>query len=374
VYSIEVINLARLTREKTKHRDRLNSYLLKMPNYIEEFVNKKKNHSPSTLLVYMHDFDHFFSWCINEGLVKDCEKIKDIPLSFLETLAAAEVEIYVTYLSNEYPISEDDKGLSARTINRKISALKSLFKYLTTQTEDKNGECYFYRNVMAKIDLIKDKQDISNIRNEISKKILHNEEDMEFLSFIDIEYGDSIKSTHSYHFYQRDKERDLAIIALFLSSGIRVSELANIKEEDIEYDKRYLSIIRKGDKKSTIVFQAFALPYLLSYKDVRSLRYKGVDKQSYLFVTMYQGRCQPMSVRAIQNMVAKYSTAFKEDKNKKLSPHKLRHTFATKRVKEGIPIDMLQTQLGHEMMNTTSKYTNSKLEDLKEAMDKTTRK
>jgi site-specific recombinase XerD len=348
-----------LTREKQVHLTRLLELIKDMPFYIEEFVDEKLiSKSPSTLLAYVRDYQHFFQWAKAEGLI-EYEKMQDIPLSFLENLRKKEVENYIRFLNAR-------TKNNVKAINRKISALKSLFRYLTTQTEDENGECYFYRNVMSKIELLDDKQTEKNIAGSMADKILHNDEDIRLLHFIEHEYGNIVQGTKKERYFKRDRERDLAIIALFLSSGVRVSEAASLKISDIDLENRFLKVIRKGAKKDTITFKELAHPYLQNYKEIRKARYNAGDDEETFFLTLHKGKAHPMSVRAIQNLIEKYTKAYMD---KEISPHKLRHTFATKLAENGVPLHIIQHQLGHSNPKTTSIYMNSTLKEMKKYID-----
>ncbi|TKI11937.1 tyrosine recombinase XerS, partial [Bacillus cereus] len=100
--------------------------------------------SPSTLLNYVYDFRVFFNWLLSEQII-EFKPIKDVSFSDLENLKKKDVENFMRFLKLQ-------QNMQNSSVNRKISALKSLFKYLTSLSENEDGECYFYRNVMAKIE------------------------------------------------------------------------------------------------------------------------------------------------------------------------------------------------------------------------------
>lgn len=350
----------RYTREQKVHLKRLNLKLNEMPFYIGEFVRESLSNggSPSTYLGYLHNYETFFNWVRAEGLL-ECAQIKDIPYSFLETIPKQDIVNFKEYLMTIREWSDS-------AINRMLSSLKALFRYLTTETENDDGECYFYRNVMAKIPLILDKEDASIRAGEISKEILKPGDDLNLIDFVENEYMGKIKGTAKERYYKRDRERDIAIFALFLASGLRVSELANLEQGSIDFKDRYLSILRKGSKKSTIVFEKFALPYLESYRAIRNERYRGSENDNEaFFLTLYDQKGSQISVRALQTIVKKYTAMF----DKKISPHKLRHTFATNLIRNGLSMPQVMFQLGHNSMNTTKLYTNPALEETKAALD-----
>lgn len=355
-----MILLSGLTREKSIHLTKLNELKIKLPWYVVEYLDHEldQRKSPSTLLGYAHDFIRFFEWLIQEQITNQ-GSIQDIPHEVLEKLRKNDAKTYFTYL-------EHVKGYSDNTLNRNLSSLKSLLKYLTTQTENEDGECYFDRNVMAKIPMITDKNDISNRADEIAAQIFQNNDDRVFLEFVATQYEQMIENTKAYSYFKRDYERDIAILSLFLGSGIRVSELVHLKIDDIDPHDRKMRVLRKGNKKSTIMLTQTALGDVNEYIKVRTERYRVPDHEKSLFVTYYGKKCSPLSIRSVQNIVMKYTKAFL----KKMSPHKLRHTFATKHwVVNQDPI-LLMKQLGHNDINTTTLYTNMNMDQAQKAIDK----
>ncbi|WP_018924427.1 tyrosine recombinase XerS [Salsuginibacillus kocurii] len=345
-----------MSNEKEQHRSRLYDRLPRHPFYVEEFIDDLEvERSPTTLLNYIYDIEVFFDWCLREGLVEG-PGYKDIPLSFLADLRLNEVNSYIKYLQIE-------RKLMPRSRARKVSSLKSFFYYLTHRSEDENGECYFYRNVMNKIPLPRVKESAAKRADNISKKILHGNDDRELLEFIENEYVATLPTTGHYNQYKKHRERDLAIFALFLASGIRVGELVSLNIENLDLHDQLLSVSRKGDQQDLIPFRPMALPYLNAYLEKRPM-YKPDDKEQAFFLTLYGGSGRRMTSRSVQNVVKKYTSAF----NKQLSPHKLRHTVATKMVEQGLsPIDIMQ-QLGHSSVQTTSLYTNPGLDARKKKM------
>lgn len=365
------------SREKLIHEKRLETRLDEMPFYVVEYIRAKKRakYSPSTLLGYVHEFHKFFNWLKQEGISK-VEHIKDTPLEVLEKLKKQDVEFYIEHMEEEI-ISEREgveKKRSNETVLRNINALKSLFNYLTQETENNDGECYFYRNVFSKIKVSKTKETANRRAKKISSVIYSDQEEInEFLDFLKFEYEKHLNNRQKAAFL-RDKERDIAIISLFLGSGIRVSELASLTLPEIDFKKEQIDIVRKGDKEDTVLVLPSALEDLKEYLRIRNERYKPSKSVPYVFVTKYKGSAQPISVRTIQNLVNKYTKAFNSHQEftsgKALSPHKFRHTFASQWIKSGGDIVLLRDQLGHSSIETTSKYTNLSIEEGKKIIDK----
>ncbi|MFC0476694.1 tyrosine recombinase XerS [Robertmurraya beringensis] len=363
------------SREKLMHEKRLESKLVDMPEYVIEYIRAKKRakFSVSTLLGYVHDFQKFFEWLKSEGLTQ-VNHIKDTPLSILEILSKENVEYYKEFLEEEN-ISEREnviKKRSEQSVHRNISALKSLFNYLTTETEDENGECYFYRNVFKKIVVGKEKATASNRARKISSVILGDDEITEFLNYLKNGYEKNLEPKKKSLFL-RDKERDIALISMMLGSGVRVSEIASLTLHSIDFQKEQIDIVRKGNKADTVLVLPSAMNDLKEYLRVRQERYKPQNNEPYVFLAKYKGAAQPISVRAIQSLVEKYTRAFNSNEEfeigKALSPHKFRHSFASEWVRKGGGAVLLRDQLGHSSFETTTKYTNLSIEESKKVID-----
>ena len=347
--------------EKQQHEKRLERHVADLPDYIQEYVTAQRRHerSPSTLLGYVYEYKHFFQWLISEGIAEDITDIKDIPLTLLEKLKKEDMELFIDRLKNEniQASEKQSKKRSRMTVNRTIMALNSLFNYLTTETENEDGECYFYRNVMSKIKVVRSNVSANSRANSISADIYHNEDIPRFIHFMKNEYQTTVKAK-ALESFMRNKERDVAIISFFLGSGVRVSELAGMTLSNINFRTGKVKLIRKGNKTDTIDILPEAMEDLKAYLNVRSERYGATDKDVYVFLTKYKGMVKPMSIRAIQNLVEKYTKAFNQG-GEGLSPHKLRHTFAGDYLKNGDGnIVLLRDQLGHNSIETTALYTN----------------
>lgn len=372
--------MSKQSREKTIYENRLDTLLPRLPDYVQEYManKKRKSYSAATLLGYAHEFIKFFTWLQEEGIAQTVN-IAGIPFSLLETLRKDMVEFYIEYLQNEDIRTPEEiqsnapvKKRSKSAIDRNVNALKSLFKYLTQETEDDNGECYFYRNVFSKITTRKTKETANRRAKKINANILNGDEIRLFLDFLKNDYENTLSGRKRQDYLKR-KERDISIISVLLGSGIRVSEVATIILSDIDFKEKQIDIIRKGDKEDTVDILPSSLRDVETYLDVRKNVLNVPKSVPYVFLTKYGGEYRPISVRAIQNMVIKYTKAFKANdfyEGKGLSPHKLRHTFATDWIKNGGELVLLRDQLGHSDISTTSLYTNMSSEERKNIINK----
>lgn len=337
-----------------------------MPWYVKEFYQSRNidQSSRRTLYSYLHEYRRFFDWLIDSDLVK-VEKYEDIPISTLENLRKMDVEAFIIYLRQRRHLNVNSKnsykqGLSEITINRTKMALSSLFKYLTEETENEHGEPYFYRNVMKKIKTKKQKDTLAARAANIKDKLFLGEKTNQFLNFI---ANDTTKEGYFYKknllkngkaraAYIKNRERDLAIISLFLASGIRLNECVNSNIQDLNLSTMTIKVIRKGNKKDTVNIAPFAKKYLTDYLEIRQTRYSVNDSQKALFVTTKSGKPERLGGAAIERLVAKYSEAF----GVRVTPHKLRHTLATRVYEKTKSPILTASQLGHEGTQLVATY------------------
>ena len=357
----------------TSERDReyLHNHMRALPYYVQKFIRyKERKLSPSTLRGYSLDFEIFFKWLLafNDSKWISIDKI---PLSALEKLRVDDIEedfLYFLSIKNE----EEKKKINKKaTINRKLSALKSLFYYLGNIAEDENLNPLLYRNVMAKIELEDLKLDKETLAQQISSKILLRDEIDDFRVYVAGGYENNITNKLALRRYKQNKERDTAIISLILSSGLRINEVANITLSNLNMVDGNVEVIRKGEKERIVSFSSIASNDLREYLRVRNSRYKATKKQDYLFLTLQQTKeGSPMTKRAMQLMIEKYSKAFGKPK---LKAHGLRHSFATRFYQETNNIAQLKKILGHESIETTMIYThvfNTEIKDAIEMVDR----
>ena len=320
--------------QRDYYKQKINKLLPEFPEYIEDFVDTHyDNLSPLTLHRYLETYKNFLTWTIQET-ISSAENIKDVKLSTLENITKKEMESYFKNLS--------------------------LYKFLTVTSETEQGHAYFERNVMLKIPISRVKETLSSRSKKISEKIFFDSQDEEFLNFVESEYEQSL-SKHAKTFFLRDKARDLAILTLFLKSGIRVNELANLKVKDIDFRNSEINVIRKGNKVDTVIITKSALERISEY--FQSLPFS-LKREDFVFVTKNK---TGLSIRAIQKLVMKYTDAF----NVPMSPHKLRHSYGTKlALKTNGNIPIIMTQMGHSNSDTSMLYINESKKIIKQSIDK----
>ncbi|MBT2730495.1 tyrosine recombinase XerS [Bacillus sp. ISL-75] len=363
-----------ISKQHEQYENQLEILLKEMPSYVVEYVDAKQDiRSPLTLFNYVRDFRDFFHWLITEGIVK-CDQIKDIPTDTLATLSLDEARNYFKFLSRKkYKVSQTDdetKQIDAKTVNRHKSSLRSLFKYLTIEAEVANNEPYFHRNVMQKIEVTKVKQTFNERAKQLTDKIFIGDKDLEFLDYIKGEYESSL-SPSQLKYFKRDRERNISILSLFLGTGIRVNELSNLRIKDIDFSSKEISVIRKGNKKDTVSVTPSSMHDLQNYLSIRNERYKARNEENeFVYVKLYNNEPKPLTNRAIEDIVYKYTKAF----DKRMSPHKLRHTYATNLAEQtNGDIPLIMSQLGHTSSDISLLYINTTREKARlaaESLDK----
>lgn len=348
--------------------EKIEEYKTMMPWFVLEYYQSKLSvpYSFTTLYEYLKEYKRFFDWLMDSG-ISDVPRIADIELQTLEQLSKKDMESFVLYLRerpslNTYSTKE---GVSQTTINRTLSALSSLFKYLTEEVENDQGEPYFYRNVMKKVATKKKKETLASRAENIKQKLFLGDETMEFLDYIDCDYENKL-SNRAKSSFRKNKERDLALIALLLASGVRLSEAVNLDLKDVNLKMMVIEVIRKGGKRDSVNVATFAKSYLESYLAIRQKRYKAEKQDTAFFLTEYGGVLNRIDASSVEKMVAKYSQDFKI----RVTPHKLRHTLATRLYDVTKSQVLVSHQLGHASTQVTDLYTHIVNDEQKDALDK----
>jgi site-specific recombinase XerD len=190
------------------------------------------------------------------------------------------------------------------------------------------------------------KNDIKTLPPEKIELAKIPERQVNFLEAEEIEQLLNFKTSDSLR-----RLRDKAILELLFSTGLRVSELANLKRADINLKKDEFSVRGKGGKIRPIFTSARAREAIKSYLDRRA------DPETALFVSIPKNKAAltPLTPRSIERMIKKY--AIRAGITKKITPHTLRHSFATDLLMNGADIRSVQAMLGHSSITTTQIYT-----------------
>lgn len=263
--------------------------------------------------------------------------IKDVDLAFIKNISVTDVYDFLSYLSNDRVVNENTRaesvGLEPVSRSRKLSAIKSFYKYLTVRTKllDENP--------------VKDLE-YPKLRRSLPK-YLTLEQSSKLL--------ESVRGAN--------ETRDFAILMIFLNCGVRISELVGLNLSDV-YDDR-LRIVGKGNKERFVYMGSTCKSAIDAYiQGVRS-KIEGIDDNPSLFISRDKNR---MSTSAVHRLVKKHLAAAGIDSTQ-YSAHKLRHTAATLMLSGGVDVKTVQEVLGHEHLNTTEIYTHIENTELKIAAE-----
>ena len=188
------------------------------------------------------------------------------------------------------------------------------------------------------------------------------EDEEHFLEFVEHDYEKSI-SNRARTSFKKNKVRDLAILSLFLSSGIRCAELVGINLNDLNLETGKVRVMRKEGKKDVVPIAHFSHKYITDYFESRSSLNTDVEA---LFITDYNQTIRKISNASINKLVAKYSGAYKV----RVTPHTLRHTFATRLYNVSHSQVLVSNQLGHSSTKPTELYTHIVSAEAKDALRK----
>ena len=259
----------------------------------------------------------------------DSIDIKWIDTAVLNTVTSSEIFDFLSYLTNDRQNREgpNDAGIAAASRARKLSAIKALYKYLTVSTKQ------IQNNPVKDIEFPK-------IRRSLPK-YLTLEESTALLKAVD----------------GPNKNRDFAILMLFLNCGIRRSELVGLNLTDVYEDR--IRVVGKGNKERIVYMGSPCRRAIEAYLVERNKIVLSDDRA--LFGSRDKNR---ISVTAVHRLVKKHMLAAGLDASQ-FSAHKLRHTAATLMLSGGVDVKTVQEVLGHENLNTTQIYTHIENTELK---------
>lgn len=314
------------------------------PQILRDFLayhENIKNQSQKTISEYFLDlrmFLRFIKLMRNEMPINtDLETIpiKDIDLRFIASITTSEIFDFLSYLANDRVSNPETyspaKGISATSRARKLSAIKSFYKYLTVRTKQ------LTENPVADLEYPK-------LRKSLPK----------YLTF-----------TESAALLQAvsgpNEKRDYAILMLFLNCGIRRSELVGLNMTDVYEDR--IRVIGKGNKERIVYFGSACRKAIDAYLPVRNKMVLSDNRA--LFGSRDHNR---ISVTAVHRLVKKALLQAGLDPSQ-FSAHKLRHTAATMMLSGGVDVKTVQEVLGHENLNTTQIYTHIENTELKIAAE-----
>lgn len=314
------------------------------PLVLRDFLSYHENikaQSPKTIHEYYLDlrmFLRFIKLMRNDMPIDtrlDEISIKDVDIDFIEEITTSDVFDFLSYLANDRTSNPDadvpEYGIEASSRARKLSAIKSFFKYLTVRTKQ------LQENPVADLEYPK-------IRKSLPR-------------YLTLEQSSALLQAVS----GANQKRDYAILMIFLNTGIRRSELVGLNLTDVYEDR--LRVVGKGNKERFVYFGTPCRKAIDNYLEERNK--KVLSDNRALFGSRDGNR---ISVSAVHRLVKKALLQAGLDANQ-FSAHKLRHTAATLMLSNGVDVKTVQEVLGHENLNTTQIYTHIENTELKVAAE-----
>lgn len=312
---------------------RLREFCSNLPPFCQEyFLGTSQVISSRTQLAYAFDLKVFFDYIHQFKKGYQSIDVTDYEISILDDITRRDIAQFLEYLSyyekdgREY--TNDERGKA-----RKLSTLKSFYRFYFNNELIKT-------NPAAMIDMpkIHEKEIIRLEINEVAELL-----DM-------VENGEKLtKGEQKY--YAKNSLRDFTILTVMLGTGIRVSECVGLNLKDLDLEENRFKVRRKGGNESIIYYGEEVAAALERYLVQREHEIPCEGSEDALFLSIQKKR---MSVRAMENMVTKYTE--KLNCLKRITPHKLRSTFGTNLYRETHDIYMVADFLGHRDVNTTRKH------------------
>ncbi len=289
----------------------------------QTYLTSERNVSEHTRMAYIKDVEEYAEFLQKNNFIDNIDGILNV--------AADTVRAYLGYLFR--------RKVKKVTVNRKISSLRSFYKFLIRSGKTKNNPA-------------------GMIQSSKTEKYMPN-----FLSV-----DEMFELLHAQNDTSTAGLRNRAMLELFYSSGLRLGELAGLNVMDLDFDQALVKVRGKGRKERIVPVGAPARQalqeYLAKTKEVRKKNSEDVFN-SPLFLNLRGARITARSIARIVDEATKKSKI-----GRKISPHALRHTFATHLLNAGADLRSIQELLGHESLSTTQKYTAVNINRMMEIYDK----
>ncbi len=333
-----------MATEKTYHDQieqdytlRLREILKTLPPFARDYFRALEPRSSiRTRINYAYDIRVFFHFLMEMNPIYKDYTIDQFKVEDLERIEPADIEEYMEYLkvykkdSQEEYITNGERGLK-----RKMSALRSFYNYYyTRQAIEKNP------TLLVEMPKLHDKAIIRLDTDEVALLLEY------------VETCGSKLTGQALRYYNKTKDRDIAILTLLLGTGIRVSECVGLDLTDVDFKNYGITVTRKGGNQMVVYFGDEVADALLQYMEGDRKSTEALSgHENALFLSTQRKR---MGVQSVENMVKKYTKAVTP--NKKITPHKLRSTYGTALYKETGDIYLVADVLGHKDVNTTKKH------------------
>ena len=291
-----------------------------------EYLKDQKGFSTHTIRNYENDLKHFFSFLASKEGENEAKAGKD----GFETIGPLKIRDYIGSLFG---------GYKRKTIARKLSSIRSFFKFL-----EKRG-------------IIKENPAADLATPKLEKTIPGFLTVDEVFRLLDRPQVDKLLGL-----------RDLAILEVLYSCGIRASEVQSMDVSDIDYDQRLVRIHGKGNKERIVPIGRQAMRVVKRYLEATGNIRKRMGYNTGMGPLFLNSRGGRLTSRSIGRLVKRYVT--ESGLPSEISPHSMRHSFATHLLDGGVDLRSVQELLGHVSLSTTQKYTHVSMDKLMEVYDR----
>lgn len=345
------VNFAYKDQKNREASEKVRELLEDLPHYVQTFlVGREGKMSPRTRYIYTSRIDIFFNYLTQKKIFGDKAKT-DITLAELGSLSVEDIELFVSWIrhgNSSAPTRMKDNKES--TVNNYLSAINTFYNYFV-----KRGKL--------------DRNPVSGVERGKPQKhgVIRLDDAQKDGFFHCIETGEGLTKQQK-RFHDKNLLRDQTICLVLARTGLRVSELVGLDVGDIDFDECSLTVLRKGNKYDHVFFDDEVADLLREYLEYRkTLLDNNPTEKAVFLVTIGKYRGTRLSVRGVERLVKKYAVAGAPSAGAKISPHKLRATYATDMLQATNNIVLVQQALNHESPRTTLVYTDTRTINLQNA-------
>ena len=313
---------------------RLRDVLKTLPPFCKDFFRAiEPRTTTKTRISYAYDIRIFFQFLLEQNPAFKDWSMDAFTVDVLDQITALDLEEYEEYLK-VYQAGDKTETNGERGLKRKMSSLRSFYAY------------YFKREMIHTNPTV-----LVDVPKIHQKSIIRLEADEVAMLLDYIEHGGDDLTGQKKVYYEKTKDRDLALVTLLLGTGVRVSECVGLDIEDVDFKNNGIKVTRKGGNEMVVYFGPEVEKALRNYLEVRK---NIVPVEGHEHALFYSTQRKRIGVHAVENLVKKYSRQVTT--TKKITPHKLRSTYGTALYQETGDIYLVADVLGHKDVNTTKKH------------------
>ena len=313
---------------------RLRDVLKTLPPFCRDFFRAiEPRTTTKTRISYAYDIRIFFQFLLEQNPAFKDWSMDAFTVDVLDQITAVDLEEYEEYLK-VYQAGDKTETNGERGLKRKMSSLRSFYAY------------YFKREMIHTNPTV-----LVDVPKIHQKSIIRLEADEVALLLDYIEHGGDDLTGQKKVYYEKTKDRDLALVTLLLGTGVRVSECVGLDIEDVDFKNNGIKVTRKGGNEMVVYFGPEVEKALKNYLEVRK---NIIPVEGHEHALFYSTQRKRIGVQAVENLVKKYTRQVTT--TKKITPHKLRSTYGTALYQETGDIYLVADVLGHKDVNTTKKH------------------